>query len=121
MEKTLDLLLGMEIPQPETAEYKVKRLSKLCGQDVVFRIRELSYNRVAELRKIDVDSDIHIVLAGVTEPDLKSAELQAKYGAPTPAELVKKLLRPGEVEDLSRAIERLCGYRVNTLEEVKKN
>lgn len=121
MDNSLELLLEMEIPQPETADYKVKRLSKLCGRDVVFRIRELSYNRVQELRRVETDSDVHILLAGVVEPDLKEEALQAKFGAPTPAELVKKMLRPGEIEDLKRAIERLSGYRVDTLEEVKKN
>ena len=29
------------------------------------------------------------------------------------------MLLPGEIEDLARAIERLCGYRRLTIEEVK--
>ena len=29
------------------------------------------------------------------------------------------MLLPGEVEDLSRAVEKLCGYRANTIEEIK--
>ena len=31
----------------------------------------------------------------------------------------KAMLLPGEVEDLSRAVEKLCGYRANTIEEIK--
>ena len=39
MTELMDLLLGMEMPEPQTAEYKIKRLSRLCGKDVVFRIQ----------------------------------------------------------------------------------
>ncbi|WP_418271818.1 phage tail assembly chaperone [Intestinimonas sp.] len=31
----------------------------------------------------------------------------------------KAMLLPGEIEDLSRAVEKLCGYRANTIEEIK--
>jgi hypothetical protein len=65
--------------------------------------------------------NVHIVLAGVIEPNLKDKALMDKYKAPTPAELIKTMLLPGEIEDLSRAVERLSGYRSTTVEEVKKN
>ena len=61
-----------------------------------------------------------ILLAGVVDPDFKNTALQEKYGAATPAELVEKLLLPGEIEDLAREIEKLSGYRTVTLEEIKK-
>ena len=51
--------------------------------------------------------------------DLKDKRLAEKFGGATPAETVKAMLLPGEIEDLSRAIERLCGYRITTIEEVK--
>lgn len=118
---TLDLLLKMEIPNPPEAQYKIKRLSKICGQDVVFKLRALSYSRTMEIIKAQKDDmNVHIVLAGVVEPDLKSKELMEKYNAATPAEMLKKMLLPGEIEDLSRAIERLSGYRTDTIEEIKK-
>ena len=118
---TLDLLLKMDIPNPPEAEYKIKRLSKLCGQDVIFKLRALSYSRTAEIiRQNPEDMNVHIVLAGVVDPDLRSKELMEKYNAPTPAEMLKKMLLPGEIEDVSRAIEKLSGYRVDTIEEVKK-
>ena len=106
-DNTMDLLLAMELPQPQQQQYKIKRLSALCGQDVVFTLGQLTYNRVEQLRQMEHESDIHIVLAGVVKPDLRSPELMSKYQAATPAELVKKLLLPGEIEDLKRAIERL--------------
>jgi len=123
MKNVLDILLQSEIPAPQTQQLKVKRLSKLAGEDVVVTIRELGYSRVAQIRKLhedDPEMEVHTLLAGVVEPDLKSKELLAKYSAATPAELVKKLFLPGEIADLSRAVERLSGYLTMTLEEVKK-
>ena len=40
------------------------------------------------------DVSVHIVLAGVKEPNLKNKELLEKYNAVTPAELVKKCFCP---------------------------
>lgn len=122
---TLELLLNLE-PQdlPEKA-VRLRRLTKACGQEVCFRLRALPYSRVAEMKeKEGADMALHIVLAGVVEPDLKNRELRERYDAETPKELVKKLLLPGEIEDLSREIEKLSGYRGMTLEQVedvKKN
>lgn len=120
---TLDILLNANIPDLPEAEYKIKRLSKEMGGDVVFRVKALPFSRVAELRKEHDGEDmpLWIVLEGTISPDLRSAPLREKYGAETPIELLKKLLLPGEIEDLQIKIERLSGYKKNTLEEVIKN
>lgn len=117
----LDLLLNMNIPELPEKEYKIKRLSNLCGAPVVFKLRALPFSRAAELTKsLKDDLEVHIILAGVVEPNLKSKELLEKYNAVTPAEMVKKMLLPGEIIDISRAIEKLSGYRTDTIEEIKK-
>jgi hypothetical protein len=117
----LDLLLRAEIPDLPEKEFKLKRLSTICGEPVIFKLKALPYNRAAEITKTQNDDmNVHIVLAGTIEPNLKDAELLSKFNAITPAELVKKMLLPGEIEDLSRAIERLSGYRTETMEEIKK-
>lgn len=119
---TLELLLKTEIPNPPEKSVKLKRLSKLCGGDVVFRLRALSYSRVAEIEEMHKGDDmpVFILLAGCASPNLKNAELMEKYKALTPEDLVKALLLPGEIEDLSREVERLSGYRALTFDEVKK-
>lgn len=124
MSKILDLLLKGEVPNVQkelpTAKYRVKRLSELCGEDVVFTLKALPYGRVEELKEgLSEDMSVHILLSGVVEPDMKAPALKDKFGGVTPAETVKAMLLPGEIEDISRAVERLCGYRVNTIEEVK--
>ncbi len=65
MENTLDLLLGgKELPKPE-ASYKIARLSKELGGDIVFRLRALAYDDVADIKKRENDEmGVHIVLEG---------------------------------------------------------
>lgn len=119
----IDLLLRPEVPdvqkQLPTARYRVKRLCEATGQEVVFSLRGLPYGRVQELRQLREDMSLHIVLAGVTDPDLKDPALLACFGGATPVEAVKALLLPGEIEDLARAVERLCGFRRETIDEIK--
>ncbi len=119
---TLDILLNTELPDLPEKEFKIKRLSAICKEPVIFRLKALPYNRATEIIKSQPeDMNVHIVLAGTVEPNLKDKELLTKYSAVTPAEMVKKLLLPGEIEDISREIEKLSGYRTATLEELKKN
>lgn len=119
----LETLLGGTIPNVEkdlpTAEYKIERLSALAGQDVVFKLRALPYGKAHDIERFTQDTDVHILLAGCVEPDLKDERLQEKFGGATPADTVKRMLLAGEIADLSAAVERLSGYRRMTISEVK--
>ena len=120
----LALLLRPELPNVQkdlpTARYNVKRLSEAVGENVVFTLRGLPYGKVQKLRESTADDvPVRILLQGCADPDLKDPMRKARFGGATPAETVKAMLLPGEIEDLSRAVERLCGYRRATIEEVK--
>ncbi|MEA5136474.1 MAG: hypothetical protein VB035_10110 [Candidatus Fimivivens sp.] len=120
-QNVIDLLLNLDPPSLPEKDIKIKRLTKLCGADVVFKIRALPYSKVADVRKLAGDDmGVDIVLAGVVSPDLKDGRLLQKYKAITPAELVKTMLLPGEIEDVSREIEKLSGFRAVTIEDIKK-
>ena len=87
---------------------------------MIFTLRALPYGKVQRIRETVVgDTNPSILLAGCADPDLKAKELKEKYGGATPEETMKNMLLPGEIEDLARAVERLCGYRRLTIEEVK--
>lgn len=126
-EKQMDLvslLLRPELPNVQkelpTARYRVKRLSQLLDTDVIFTLKGLPYGKVQKLREsMSDDVSVQILLQGCVEPNLKDPALKERYGGATPAETVKAMLLPGEIEDLSREVERLCGYRKLTIEEVK--
>lgn len=123
MPSTLDLLLGKNIAAVNktlpTARYEVSRLSEAAGAPVVFTLRALPYGRVQELRRLTEEADVQILLAGCVDPDLKAPALREKFKGVTPAETIKAMLLPGEIADLSAAVERLTGYRRTTIEEVK--
>ena len=120
---TLDLLLGKGIlavnKNLPTARYEVSRLSEDAGAPVIFTLQALPYGRVQEIKRLTEESDIQILLAGCVDPDLKAPALKEKFKGVTPAETIKALLLPGEIADLSAAVEQLTGYRRNTIREVK--
>ncbi len=120
----IDLLLRPDTPdvkrQRPTSQVEVKRLSEAFGEPVIFSLQALSYNAVQDLRQAS-DGDVQMVLEGVTAPNLRDPRLLERFQCATPAEVVTALLLPGEIAELCRAIDRLCGFRRVMLEEVKKN
>lgn len=72
-----------------------------------------------DIERFTQDTDVQILLAGCDE--LRESQLKDRFGAATPAQAVQRLLLPGEVADLSREVEKLCGFRMNTLREVKND
>ncbi len=116
----LDIMLRNEIPETEKKEYKIKRLSELYKTDVILKLKPLTYSKVMEIKGMENDMQVHIILGGDCEGLFRNKELMEKYNAATPAELVKKMLIPGEIEEISKAIEVLSGYRKNTIDEIKK-
>ena len=125
MSKFLDFMLRPDAPRVKDempkATYDIKRLSDLAGKDekVTVELHGLPYGKAQELKVIGRDQEVMILLAGC--PELKAPELAAKFGGASPAETVKAMLLPGEIADLSRAVERLSGYRQNTIEEIKNS
>ena len=80
-------------------------------------LHALPYGKAQDLKEMTRDVEVHILLAGCGE--LSNPALRDKFGGATPAETVKNMLLPGEIADLSRAVERLTGYRQNTIAEIK--
>ena len=114
---TVEKLLGACNRAPGEQCLQFKSWRDADGNPVVFRIRELSYDKVRELQDMNTGKDLAaaIITAGVVEPNLRDERLQQACGAVTPYEVVRKMLRAGEIEDLQVAIEKLSGYRGSTL------
>lgn len=135
MDSVLDILLSGSLrnvqKEPETAEFEVKRLSAAAGKPVILSLRGLRYNEVAELQG-DSQMELKVVLAGVATPVFSDVRMARKLGLLGEDEdwgahgigqldVVKALLDPGEIAELSRCIQRLSGYLKTTVKEVKKN
>lgn len=124
----LDVLLHVGPRKMTACKVRLRQLSEQAGCDAVFTVRELGYNEVHEIQRMESgeqgDPTVAVVLAGVTAPDLRAPALLERFSAPTPAEALKKMLSAGEIEELARRIEQLSGYRrtvTELVDEVKKN
>lgn len=121
----LDLLLKPELPDvrkvlPEK-EFKIDRLSELVGQDVIFRLRGLSYKQVRQTQDKPLDERaLYIVLEGCVEPNFRKAQLLCpEKGIATSLDAISARLTAGEIDELSMEIQKLSGYLHKTLSEVK--
>lgn len=125
MSELLDMLLSADCPNvaknlPEK-KIEVTTLSKRLGKKAVFTIRALPYGKVQELRQMDERStSLHIVLQGCVDPDWKDKGLlDPAAGIVTPLDAIQSRLLAGEIADIALEIEKLSGYRMNTIREVK--
>lgn len=121
----LDLLLRPELPDvrrelPEK-QVEVKRLSRLAGGPVVFRLKALTYDQTRRVQdKPRGEQAVEMVLLGCTEPNWRAPGLldPAKNIA-TPIDAIKAKLTAGEIDELAVEIQMLGGYIVRALEDVK--
>ena len=121
----LDLLLRPELPDvrrelPEK-RVEVKRLSRLAGEPVVFRLKALTYDQTRRVQdKPRGEQAVGMVLLGCTEPNWRAPGLldPAKNIA-TPIDAIKAKLTAGEIDELAVEIQMLGGYIVRALEDVK--
>ena len=73
--------------------------------------------------KIELDTDKYaeeLICACVVFPNLHDAALQNSYGAVGAAQVVRKMLTPGEFTDLYLMVSQVNGFEVGMEEKVKK-
>lgn len=110
MDKSLEKLLSLTLPDPQTETKRVTRL----GLDVT--LREVTYNEVEACGKEKEDADLHYLLAATVSPNFRAPEWYLdKMGCATPIEAMKKLFRHGEIRALIRVADKLNGYRGSVL------
>ena len=102
----LDLLLRPELPDvrrelPEK-RVEVKRLSRLAGEPVVFRLKALTYDQTRRVQdKPRGEQAVQAVLLGCVEPDWKDKSLLAPGSVATPIDAIKSKLTAGEIDELA--------------------
>ena len=120
----LDLLLRPELPDvrrelPEK-RVEVKRLSRLAGEPVVFRLKALTYDQTRRVQdKPRGEQAVQAVLLGCVEPDWKDRSLLAPGSGATPIDAIKSKLTAGEIDELYIEIQMLSGYIDRALADVK--
>lgn len=132
---TIDLLLGIDKGkfEKETKKIKVKSLSKKAGKDIFFTVKEHTmdeFKKISDLATTkkrhgitetdEVKVAIDTILKSVVEPNFRDEKLLEYYEAETPKELVKKLLKAGEIMEVYREIEKVSGYNQDEDEQEKE-
>ena len=132
---TIDLLLGIDKGkfEKETKKIKVKSLSKKAGKDIFFTVKELTmdeFKKISDLATTkkrhgitetdEVKVAIDTILKSVVEPNFRDEKLLEYYEAETPKELVKKLLKAGEIMEVYREIEKVSGYNQDEDDQEKE-
>lgn len=123
--------------EKDTCKYKVESLSKKLNINFEITLQELSTNDFMEIQEICGDITkgnkasknkkfmTHTLLKGIKDPIFKDKELLDHYGVVTPAELVLKMFKFGEVIEISQKINDLSGVvdeeKAKEIEEKIKN
>ena len=80
---TVEKLLGVCTRAPQEQLLRFKSWTDADGEPVVFRIRELSYNKVREIQEMNLGNNAGftaaIITAGVIEPNLRDERLQRRW------------------------------------------
>lgn len=132
LDNAVEKLLKIDAGQIKTPTKKVKmNLGKLGGETFVFDLTAVDPEVMSELQEnmikmnaksseLSMNGAYHRNAMTIVEgcPSVfRNREIQKKLGAATPKELVKKLLLPGEIEDLRNEIEALSGYETDESKE----
>lgn len=105
-------LLNIPVREPETEVAEVKRLK------LKITLRELSYDKLSELR-MGQNADLNYLLASIAAPDVRDPRWYREHmGCPTPADALKRLLKPGEIAGLVKRADILNGYGFGSVSAV---
>lgn len=125
----VEKLLKMDAGKLEAPSKVIPINAKKVGEVIEFPCKAVDSEKYAEIqenalqiRKGDVKKinmyqmKTSIIVEGC--PDVfKSKEVMDHFGAPTPRELIRKLLLSGEIDDLYNGINELSGYEKDSEEE----
>ena len=125
--------------ESETVGYTASpRFRGADGKPIEWRIKAITTEQDEALRqgakkrtlipgtretKTEINYDTYIssmVCACVVHPNLNDAELQTSYGAVGAADLLRKMLTPGEYSDLALAVQQNNGFDAGMADKIKK-
>ena len=97
-----------KVTERPTGEFEVSRLSKILGEKFMLKAKALTMSELEAFPKGE-KFKIHVIVTGISEPNLKDKELRDKYTPAgrknplTPVELVETLFFAGRsIEPLQR-------------------
>lgn len=105
-------LLNIPQRETETVEVEVKRLK------LKITLRELSFDKLISIHS-GKDPDVNYLLSSIVTPNVRDPRwYQEHMGCPTPADALKRLLKPGEITRLVKHADVLNGYGLDSVTAV---
>lgn len=104
-------------------EWELRVLSNDEADEILKRCKkkELTPNRQDFKIVTDTDKFItELMCATIVHPNLNAEALQDSYGAVGAADLLKKMLTPGEFNDLSFVVQEVNGYKLGMDDKIKQ-
>lgn len=123
----VELLLKMDkgkVFMTPMKEVELKRLSKIAGEPFKVTVKAVPGERwadIVDMKLNSYDTALHMLLAGMVDPDPRNKELLEAIGAATPLDFLRKLFKdvPGEAMTLAGVVTDLSGFGGDTEAEVK--
>lgn len=126
-----------EIKEMPRAEITIPRLVEKFGEPIIVQaIGTDKLNEIQEMNnssgkagkhstkaKDDLAATLDIVVEGTVDPNFRDSRLLEKFHTPDPADIIKAILLPGEIQQISMKILELCGMNEKskpTQEEIDK-
>jgi len=122
MGKLYDFLMEGEAAAQETAEvhisgfphpFLIHSITEAENKAIRKTCQKVSFDKRTRQRSAETDQEMYVsrlAAACCTEPNFKDAQLQARYGAVGEDELMGKILKPGQFNELMTAIMELNGF-----------
>lgn len=113
-----------KISKREWKKVEVKRLTALLGEPFVVECRPLNseqFEHISEIGKTNADIREHVVLEGcrIDGKKFNCQELLTKFQAVTGRDVLNKLFLIGEISALYESVNKLSGYNMDTVAEIK--
>jgi hypothetical protein len=105
------------IAKKETLTQRKKQKYDIETSAGVLTVKMPTRSHVADLLRLD-DSDAHLIIGYVVEPNLRDPQLLEAYGCLEPTDIVEKIFDPGEIPAIGRKIMELAGYGKNIRAEL---
>lgn len=143
MSGSLKYFLAQNVEKEEVTKYVAsERFKDESGKPIEWELKSFTTEESEELNKQclkripvpggykgqytkDIDTDKFkalMVSSCVVYPNLNDKQLQDSYGVMSADALVKKMLKPGEYQDLANKIQEISGYKIlqeDLVEEAK--
>lgn len=112
-----------KIKEMPRAEIEIPRLMEKFGEPIV--VQAIGTDRLNEIQEMnnsagkagknstktrdDLAATLEIVADGVVDPNFRDSRLLEKFNTPDPGDIIKAILLPGEIQQISMKILELCG------------